>query len=357
MNPPPRVFLVGMGPTAASAFDSLSRSCTVVGVLRPDSAPDDAVRKMAREACVPVHEDGSLYALSVLVAGVMPDCVVVSSYHRIVGAELLAKCPFLNVHYSPLPRYRGRANVNWAILNGEPSAAITVHRIERELDSGNVLFQQQVPIDDRTTATQLYEQLNDIQRQSLGRTVLRFLQGDRGIPQDGAQATYCCARLPDDGSIDWSRSTVSIDRLVRALTSPYPGAFTWFKGRLLRVWSASVPHDVPRYVGRVPGRVTCVERDAGWVDVLTGDGVLRLLEVQAEGCDRVQPATLVRSTKDTLGLTTAELLRRVVALETTVACLSERLERSSATDRMRPGPDAMPHPFDAAPIPSIPSPI
>jgi methionyl-tRNA formyltransferase len=333
MNRHPRVLLVGIGPTAASAFCSLRGSCELTGVVRGNNAADDPVRQLAREASVPLHEDASLAALEALVHSVAPDCVVISSYDRIIGAELLARCPFLNVHYSPLPRYRGRANVNWAILNGEPSAAITVHRLEAGLDAGNILFQKAVPISGTTTVTDLYDALNEIQREALGPSVLRFLGGYAGMPQDAGQATYGCTRVPDDGQIDWSASTVAIDRLVRALTPPYPGAFTWFKGRQLRVWHACVPAISPSYVGRVPGRVIRVNHEEGWVDVLTGDGVLRLLEVQAEGCEIMKPAILVRSTKSTLGLSTAELLRRVATLEATVARLTERLEGSLAAER------------------------
>jgi methionyl-tRNA formyltransferase len=328
-----RVLLVGMGPTAASAFASLRGSCELAGIVRGKSGADDPVWQMAREASVPLHEDASLAALGDLVQALEPDCVVVSSYDRIIGAGLLARCPFLNVHYSPLPRYRGRANVNWAILNGEPSAAITVHRLEAGLDSGNILFQQSVPISGTSTVTELYQALNEIQREALGPAVLRFLQGYAGVPQDAAQATYCCTRVPDDGQIDWSAPGVVVDRLVRALTPPYPGAFTWFKGRQLRIWRAAIPAHVPRYVGRVPGRVVRVDREEGWVDVLTGDGALRILEVQAEGCEVMKPAILIRSTKDTLGLSTGELVQRVAALEATVARLSERLEKAAGAER------------------------
>ncbi|MGZ4633363.1 MAG: methionyl-tRNA formyltransferase, partial [Actinomycetes bacterium] len=110
-------------------------------------------------------------------------------------------------------------------------------------------------------------------------------------------------------------TTAHIDRLVRALGPPFPGAFTYLGLRALTVLRASPAPDPPRYEGRVPGRVVQVGRDAGWVDVLTGDGVLRLEELCEDGGTPVPAAAVVRSVKATLGLRVPDLVRRVHELE------------------------------------------
>src|SRR5881392_1694862 len=106
-----------------------------------------------------------------------------------------------------------------------------------------------------------------------------MLNGDEGRPQNHDEATYGCARVPEDGEIDWNAKTEAIDRLIRALAPPFPGAYTYLEGEPLTI-SRDVPLvSPPRYEGRVPGRVIGRSSSEGWVDVLTGDSVLRLLEV------------------------------------------------------------------------------
>jgi len=314
----PRVLLIGIGITAPTALQSLLDKCTVVGVVRSAdaaSASTDPVIGVAAAAGVPVFGDTSVASLRSLVGSLNPDCVVVSSYDRILPSDLLASCRFVNVHYAPLPQFRGRANVNWAIITGQPTAAITVHVLDRELDAGNILFQQSTPIDCDDTVADLYERLNALQLRHLGDTIVRHLAGDEGSPQAQQQATYGCTRLPADGEIDWSRPTHAIDALVRALVAPFPGAFTYTDGRRLVVWRAEPLADAPVYAGRIPGRVVRIASDTGAVDVLTGDGVLRIYDVELEPGCRVRASRVIRSVKATLGLRTGDLLARIEALE------------------------------------------
>jgi methionyl-tRNA formyltransferase len=262
-----------------------------------------------------VFRDLSIEAVEQAVLESQPDCVVVSSYDRILPRRVLEHSRFVNVHYAPLPRYRGRANVNWAIINGECETAITVHVMAPGLDAGNVLFQERVPIGPDDTVGELYTRLNEVQRRALGETVERHLSGHEGGAQDETAASYGCTRIPDDGEIDWASSTGEIYALVRALGSPYPGAYTYLGTRRLRILRASPLPDPPRYVGRIPGRVVGRSRRDGHVDVLTGDGVLRVQEVAQGDGPAEPPAALIESTRQTLGLRTADLLTRIEMLE------------------------------------------
>ena len=300
-----RILLIGQGITTLSALQSLLDRFDVVGMVRSSDA-GDAANRLAESAGVALFADTSLAGVTCAIKQTDPHAVVVSSYDRILPADLVSARPFVNVHYAPLPRYRGRATVNWAIINGEPRCAISVHSLVAGLDAGGILFQQFVPIGPSDTVTDLYERLNAIQRDALAGAVARRLQGDEGQPQDESQATYACTRLPEDGEIDWSASTEAADRLVRALTDPFPGAFTWLGLRRLVIRRAE-PCREPRYDGRVPGRVVRVDRSAGAVDVLTGDGVLRLHEVALDGATPQRAADLIRSVRQTLGLSTTRL--------------------------------------------------
>lgn len=321
-----RILMIGVGPTADTALRSLAARFDVVGLVRRADAHDPVVQQ-ALEKGIAVFGDTSMGAIERLVTTLHPDCVVVSSYDRILPAALMRQCPFVNVHYAPLPEYRGRATVNWALINGESEVAISIHELVPQLDGGQILFQERVPIGARDTVATLYDKLNDIQCAALGNAVAGFLAGNAGRAQDQTRATYGCTRLPGDGEIDWSAPTDRIDRLIRALAAPFPGAFTYLNGQRLAVLRAAVPPNTPRYVGRIPGRVIGRSASEGWVDVLTGDGVLRLVDVQGESGGAVAPATLVTSVKTTLGLRTVDLMQRIKALEQHVAELTGIIAR------------------------------
>jgi methionyl-tRNA formyltransferase len=307
-----RIVLIGQGPTAASALDALTGRFDVVALVRPEA---DEVAAAAAHAGALVVGDASPAAVAATIGELAPDAVVVSSYDRILPAALLDRCPFVNVHYAPLPELRGRATVNWAILAGRAETAITIHVLVPELDAGPVLFRHPVAIAPADTVTTLYDRLNGLLRRHLARAVERHLDGDPGVPQDHAAATYGCARLPADGELDWTRPTAELSALVRALTPPFPGAFTHHRTRRLTVWEAAPAPAPRRWAGRVPGRVVARDATAGWVDVLTGDGVLRLERVQLED-GAVRPAAdVVTSVRATLGLRPAELLERIRELE------------------------------------------
>jgi methionyl-tRNA formyltransferase len=312
MSAEPRVLLVGLGPTTADALAGLAAGTELVALIR---AGDDEVTAAAGRLGVPVRGDATVAGLRQAVQELGPDCVVVSSFDRILPADLVETCPFVNVHYAPLPRLRGRATVNWAIINGETEATISVHRLVPGLDAGGILHAEQVPIGPRDTVSDVYAALNRVQRRVLPAVVRAVLAGDEGRPQDEAAATYACTRLPADGEIDWSRPTAEIDRLVRALGPPFPGAFSWLGLDQVGVVDAEPAPDAARWEGRVPGRVVRVDRAAGTVDVLTGDGVLRLHRLTADGGEPVPAAVLVRSVRATLGLRTADLVRRLRELE------------------------------------------
>jgi methionyl-tRNA formyltransferase len=218
--PRPRVLLVGYGPTTRTALEGLLDTFDVVTLVR---GGDDDVTTAAAAAGVPVAQPQSPSELAQLVEQLSPDCTVVSSYDRILPASLLDRCPFVNVHYAPLPEYRGRANVNWAIINRETHAAVTVHTMAPGLDAGGILAQERVPIAPRETIGSLYQRLNDIQRRILPPAVRCRLSGDEGETQDESRATYGCTRVPADGEIDWRVGSDEIDALIRAVAAPYPG--------------------------------------------------------------------------------------------------------------------------------------
>lgn len=311
-----RVLLVGLGPTTGSALEALVERFEVCALVRPGF---DEVISRALDAGIPVQADARLTAVVDLIEQLRPDAVVVSSYDRILPASVVTSVPCINVHYAPLPRYRGRATVNWAIINDEDATALTVHCLEPDLDAGGVLLQLPVSLGPASTTGAVYDELNNLQRRFLADAVVRRLAGDLGEAQDETRASYSCGRVPGDGEIGWNDTTAHIDRLVRALDGPFPSAFTFLGPTRIEVLRASPVLDAPTYEGRIPGRVIRVDRALGHVDVLTGDGVLRLLAVTEGSSDAAgtsqRPADLITSVRHTL----------VSGLEARLAAVEQRL--------------------------------
>jgi methionyl-tRNA formyltransferase len=232
------------------------------------------------------------------------DLMLVVSWRYLIPPQVYER-PRLGTyvfHDSLLPAYRGFSPTVWAILNGEAHTGVTLFKIAEDVDSGDIVDQERVPIGAEETILEVSERVTEAYLSILDRNLGSLLRGDaRGRPQDDSLATYTCKRLPQDNLIDWQVSGRDTYNLIRAVTEPYPGAFTYLEGRCMRVWSASRTDS--RYVGRVPGRVVKVIPGQG-SEVLTGDGALLLRTVQIEGEERVCASDILNRIGMTLGLPT-----------------------------------------------------
>ena len=204
-------------------------------------------------------------------------------------------------HDSLLPEYRGFAPTVWSMINGEDHTGVTMFRIAEEVDAGDVVDQERVPIGPDETIHKIMERVTQTYLDLLERNLGRLVAGDVPlVAQDHSRATYTCKRLPQDNCINWKASSESIYNLIRAVSAPYPGAHTYRSGEMLRIWSAQRLPDLRRYVGRVAGRVVEVRPGQGSV-VLTGDGGLLLTRVQLEGGQMQCAAEVLSSIGQTLG--------------------------------------------------------
>jgi methionyl-tRNA formyltransferase len=246
-----------------------------------------------------------------------PDIGVVVGCRLRLPREIYTAPPAgtLAVHDSCLPEYRGFAPLNWAILNGVDHTGVTLFYVTDGVDAGDIVAEQRIPIGPDETAAGVYERVCEATA-TLLRDTYPLLAAGRAPrrTQDPAQASYTCPRVPADGLIDWNAGTIQIYNQVRALTRPYPGAFTYSGMQRLTIWRAVPVAAAPRYVGRIPGRVSAIDRGRGTVDVLTGDGVLRLHEVQLDDGNPQPAAAVIRSIRATLGVRIAELMERIAEL-------------------------------------------
>jgi methionyl-tRNA formyltransferase len=203
-------------------------------------------------------------------------------------------------HASLLPKYRGFAPVNWPLINGERETGVTMFYAAAEVDSGDIIEQRARAITDEDDAGTIDAWLNETVEAMLEENLPRLASGDAPrVPQDHAQATYAVWRDPEDGRIDWSMPTRAVFNLIRGLTSPYPGAYSLLEGRKLVIWSAELEREPRTYVGRNPGKVERIIPGEG-VNVLTGDGTLRLKRVQLEGDEPRRADEVIRRLKTRL---------------------------------------------------------
>jgi methionyl-tRNA formyltransferase len=220
-----------------------------------------------------------------LLSGLDLDLLVAVKWRTMIPRGLIeaARGGLVVFHASLLPKYRGFAPVNWPLINGERETGVTMFYAADEVDSGDIIEQRARPVTDEDDAGTIDAWLNETVETMLEENLPRLAAGTATrTPQDHSRATYAIWRDPDDGRIDWSRPTREVFNLIRGLASPYPGAFSVLEGRKLVIWSAEIEREPRAYAGRIPGKVERIIPGEG-VNVLTGDGTLRVKRVQLEG--------------------------------------------------------------------------
>ena len=212
-----------------------------------------------------------------LAEGLAPDLILSVFYRDLLSGRVLAaaRLAALNLHPSLLPAYRGRAPINWVLVNGETETGITLHHMVAKADAGDIVAQQAVPIAPRDTALSLYLKVEQTGIELLAEALPLVARGQAPhLPQDLSKSTYFGRRRPEDGRIDWSWPAARIDCLVRAVAPPWPGAFGEIAGRRV-VIAAGEPDGLlgPAGSSVAPGTV---RRDGGKLYVATGDRWFRI---------------------------------------------------------------------------------
>lgn len=283
-------------PSLAMLLDG---GCSVEAVV---TAPDRPRGRGQKLSSTPVKELALARGLPVLqpaslrderfvseVRELRPDMLVIVAF-RILPREVFAlpRLGSFNLHASLLPKYRGAAPINWAIINGETETGVTTFLLQEKVDTGNVLLQARVPISPVDDAGSLHDRLA-----ALGATVVlqtvRLLENGAASPtrQEDALASPAPKIFKEDCRIDWRRPVLSIQNRIRGL-SPHPAAFTLHRGRVLKLFRAEVADGKP---AGMPGSVVvCDQR----VTVAGGDGMLSITELQQEGRKRMGAAEFLR---------------------------------------------------------------
>lgn len=296
---PVRVIFMGSAELACASLQALgdSDTCDVIAVVTQPDKPRGRQMKpqptpvgaLAAELGVVVQKPRRARADEFVqwVRDQAPDLIVVVAYGQILPQALLdiPRHGCLNVHTSILPKYRGAAPIQWAIVDGESETGVTIMKMDAGLDTGDVLSEARTPITGEDTAQTLHDRLALLGAELLVKTVPGYLDGSlRPVSQPETGVTYARKITKQDGKIDWSRSADEIDRQIRGFT-PWPGGFTYFpdadRRKLLKIWRAR-----PLDAGTASaGEVLRAQGDE--LIVACGSGALSIREVQKEGARRM----------------------------------------------------------------------
>lgn len=298
----PRILFMGTPQFAVPALALLVESgYPLAGVVTQPDKPQgrgrmlqpSAVKAFALSGNLPVVQPQQALDIDFLqtLRQLEPDLIALAAFGQILPKEILNLPPMgcLNIHPSILPKYRGAAPINWAIINGEKITGVTIMQMVEEPDAGDIFLQEEVSIGPEETYDQLHDRLSHLGAELLVKTVEMIMKGTaHRIAQDGSASTYAPRLKKENGLIRWDDEAAKIVNLIRGLSS-YPGAYTFLDGKKLKVFGAKAEAASP---DKSPGTIS-VQKGMGLI-VASGNGCVRLLDVQLENKKRMRAEDFLR---------------------------------------------------------------
>ncbi|OQY33371.1 MAG: methionyl-tRNA formyltransferase [Spirochaetaceae bacterium 4572_59] len=310
-----RVLFAGTPDIAVPSLKTLAASHTVVAVLtNPDKTKGRGrkvmvshVKEAALELDLPLLQPYKLDAdLRDAVAALKPDLLVCIAYGKIFRQVFLDLFPLggINLHPSRLPDLRGPSPLNSIILRGDKESAVTVQKLALQMDSGDILLQETLPITDRETTATLTEKVAELGAGYLQEVLGKMEEGTISArQQDHDAATFCSLIGKNDGLIDWQDSAVHLDRIIRAYT-PWPHGFSGWNGQRLNILEAHPVAD--RTSDAPPGTVTGMDKKDG-ILIQTGEGLLAVTRLQLQSKKPLDFKSFLNGTKDFIASVLGEI--------------------------------------------------
>jgi methionyl-tRNA formyltransferase len=305
MNASPKIVFMGTPNFAVASLKALlDAKMNVVGVVTAPDKPagrgmqlqQSAVKQFALEHQLPIAQPEKLKSPEFFaqIQAWQPDIQIVVAF-RILPESIWSFPPMgtLNVHGSLLPKYRGAAPINWAIINGEKETGVTTFRLQHAIDTGDVLLQERIPITPEMTAGELHDTMMEVGAQTLVKTLDGLIAGSiQSKPQEESLASLHAPKIfTKDCQIDWQQPVAQIHNLIRGL-APFPGALTKVDGKIVKLFSTSIVLENPKETigsfcsdGKTFARFAC------------SDGYIQLNDIQWEGKKRMPIADFLRGYK------------------------------------------------------------
>ena len=309
MNRPLRIVFMGTPDFAVPSLEALlaGPDQVVTVVCQPDrergrgkkvSPPPVKVAALEHGLAVMQPESVRKEPFLAQMRALAPDLLVVVAYGRILPGELLRLPPLgaINVHGSLLPKYRGAAPIQWAVINGDAETGITIMRMDEGMDTGDILLTVAEPIGSEDTAGSLFDRLARLGGTTLAQALPRLKAGQlKAVPQDSALATMAPMLTKEEGHLDFRQSASALHCRIRGL-DPWPSAYVFLDGARLRLFA---PEVVAKHFNEPPG--TILRADTEGLLVASGRDALLIREVQPEGKRRMDAATWLRGARISAG--------------------------------------------------------
>lgn len=297
-----KIVFMGTPDFAVPTLQTLCESRhQVIGVVtQPDKAKGrsgrlvpTSVKQAAQEAGVPVYQPEKVREASFLncLKELNPDVIVVAAFGQILPSEILELPRYgcLCVHASLLPKLRGAAPIQWSVINGDEESGVTIMQMDEGIDTGDILMMERYRLAPKETGGSLFDKLSGLG----GPLILKVLeQAESGtlhpVSQNEEEHTYAKMLNKELGKLDFGKTAVELERLIRGLT-PWPSAYTYMDGKMLKIWDAQVTDGME---GQEAG--TVIEKDKHSFTVQTGDGGLQIFSLQMEGKKRMDTEAFMR---------------------------------------------------------------
>ncbi|MGD0238482.1 MAG: formyltransferase [Syntrophorhabdales bacterium] len=248
--------------------------------------------ELALKQSIPVYDPERLHdsKWADLLRSLAPDFIFSFYYRYMIPQEMLdtARVAALNLHGSLLPKFRGRCPVNWVLIEGEKESGVTLHVMEAKPDAGDIVAQKEVKITFEDTAHSLFLKLAGAAHPLMRDILPRLISGRFPRVAQIGTSSYFGGRRPEDGLIDWSNKALTVYNLIRAVTHPYPGAFTFIEGEKLLIWRAE-----PLEMAHTAPSGTIISTNP--LLVATDQGALRLISVQLNGQPEISAEAFVKA--------------------------------------------------------------
>jgi methionyl-tRNA formyltransferase len=297
-----RIVFMGTPEFAVAPLDALVKAgFNIVGVITAPDKPagrgmqlqQSAVKKYAAEHGLNVLQPEKLKNPQFLdeLKALQADLQVVVAFRMLPEAVWnMPRLGTINLHASLLPQYRGAAPINWAVINGEKETGLTTFKLQHEIDTGNILLQERLAIGDDETAGELHNRMKEVGAALVVKTVEGLAAGTlKETPQVNNAALKTAPKIfTETCKIEWNKPVDEIFNLIRGL-SPYPAAFTYLDGKLLKIFKASKEHSTPAMAHETDGKT--------YLKFAAADGYISIKELQLEGRKRMNIADFLRGYK------------------------------------------------------------
>lgn len=303
-----RIVFMGTPEFSVPALEALAKEPgfdVLLAVTQPDrpkgrgkKLSPSAVKQAALDLGIEVFQPEKINTPEgiALISGLEPDYFVVVAFGQILSRQMLdiPKTYPINIHASLLPKYRGAAPIQAAVLNMDEQTGVTTMVMAEKMDAGDVLLMETTPVDPEDTASMLHDRLSQMGAQLIIKTIQGIEQGKiTPVPQDHSKATYVSMLKKSDGRINWQGSNKAVCAHINAMT-PWPGAFTEFCGKRLKIFKA-VPSSLSIPSSALPGTIVCCD-DTG-LFVAAGNGVVQVLELMGSSGKRLDAASFLCGNK------------------------------------------------------------